>query len=139
VTADRLIRAYRRTSSFYANIFRGRLSLRIGEPHAELDFVARRSGARSWGYATAYNPGSSTLSEDENVSRQDGLENAAAEGGFLFFHGEGVGDDGQWFPEPSLLIIGITRAETVALGRRFGQRAIVYGEAGGSPQLIACE
>jgi hypothetical protein len=118
---------------------RGRLCLRIGEPHAQLDSLLAAQGARSWGYVTAYNPGSATLNTDENVSRQDALERAVAEAGFLFFRGEGVGDDGQWFPEPSLLIIGITRAETVALGRRFEQRAVVYGEAGGSPHLILCE
>jgi hypothetical protein len=85
---------------------------------------------------TAYNPGSVALGESENAQRQLLLEQAARDAGFAFFRGEGVGDDGQWPPEPSLLILGITRAQAVDLGRRFGQRAIVYGEAGWSPQLL---
>lgn len=129
--------AYRRTS-FYTDTPRGRLCLRIGVPHAELDALLAANGARSWAYVTVWNPGSIVLSEAENVGRQHALEQALRDGGFTFWRGEGVGDEGRWPPEPSVLVLGITRAEAVALGGRFGQGAILYGEAGGCPQLLGC-
>ena len=132
------MRAYRQTS-FFADTPRGYLRLRIDERNPELDAVLAAEGAQSWAYVTACNPGSVALSKSENVQRQQMLEQAVREAGFVFFRGEGVGDDGQWSPEPSLLILGITRAQAVDLGRRFGQRAIVYGEAGGSPLLLPSE
>jgi hypothetical protein len=132
---DELMRAYRQTS-FFADTPRGNLRLRIDERNPELDAVLATEGAQSWAYVTACNPGSVALGESENARRQLLLEQATRDAGFVFFRGEGIGDDGQWPPEPSLLILGIARAQAVDLGRRFGQRAIVYGEAGGSPQLL---
>ena len=55
------------------------------------------------------------------------------------FPGEGIGDDGTWPPERSLLVLGIDHAGAVQLGHRFGQRAIVWGELGGLAALVLCE
>jgi hypothetical protein len=134
---DELTEAYRRTS-FWADTPRGRLRLRIGVPNAELDALLAAEKVRSWAYLTAYNPGSVRLGESDNRRSQERLERAVREAGFSFFRGEGVGDDGDWPAEPSLLVLGITRGHAVELGKQFRQRAIVYGEAGGSPQLLMC-
>jgi hypothetical protein len=136
--SDELICAYQQTS-FLADTSRGHLCLRIGVSNPALDALLSAERARSWAYVTAYNPGSMPLGESENAKRQRVLEQAVREAGFLFFYGTGIGDDAQWPPEPSLLILGITRDQAVDLGRRFGQRAIVYGEAGGSPELLVGE
>lgn len=136
--SDELMRAYRRTT-FFADIPWGRLRLRIGEPNHAVDALLSAEGARSWACVTAYNPGSMALAEHENSKRQEMLEQAVREADFLFFPCSGVGDDGQWPPEPSLLIPGITRDQAVDLGRRFGQRAIVLGEVSGNPDLLAIE
>jgi len=58
--------------------------------------------------------------------------------GYTTFPGEGSGDDGQWPPERSLLILGILRDDAIRLGRDFGQRAVVYGEQGGRALLLPC-
>lgn len=42
-------------------------------------------------------------------------------------------------PSRASLILGTTRDQAVELGRMFGHRAVVYGEAGGSPQVLAIE
>jgi hypothetical protein len=55
------------------------------------------------------------------------------------FLGEGIGDDGAWPPEPSILVLGIEREAAVQLGRLFGQRAIVCGELGGLATLVLCD
>ena len=43
---------------------------------------------------------------------------------------------GIWPPEKSLLILGIDREEARELGSQFGQNAIIFGERGGSPELL---
>jgi hypothetical protein len=53
--------------------------------------------------------------------------------------GEGIGDDGTWLPEQIILVLGIERTAAVQLGRRFGQRAIVWGELGGLATLAFCD
>lgn len=131
-----LFEAYRRTS-FFANTPRGRLCLRIGERSQELDQLLVECGAQSWAYVTAFNPGSIPLDLEENECRQASLEQETARCGYAVFPGEGVGDDGAWLPERSLLIAGIGKADAVVLGRRFGQRAIVYGELGEPSVLLA--
>lgn len=133
-----LFEAYRRTS-FFADTPPARLRLRIGEVHAELDAWLLREGVRTWAYVTAYNPGSIALDEDENIRRQTALEGVLGSAGLRFFPGEGVGDDGRWPPERSVLVLGVTREQALELGRRFGQRAVVYGESGGPAELLACE
>jgi hypothetical protein len=126
------MRAYHQTS-FFADTPRGRIRLRIREKSAELEAILFAEGAREWAYVTACNPGSRPLSHRENVRRQEALEREVSGRGLVFLRGEGVGDDGQWPPEPSLLILGIARDQAVDLGGRFGQKAIVFGETGGSP------
>lgn len=60
-------------------------------------------------------------------------------GGWRWYVGEGVGDDGCWPAEPSVLVLGMTEAEALALGRRWRQVAVVVGERGGVVRLVACD
>ena len=85
------------------------------------------------------NPGSVTLTAQENAARQRQLENSVPDLGFVSYPGEGIADDGRWPPEPSLLILGIGRDGAKRLGREFGQLAIVYGEARREAELLECE
>jgi hypothetical protein len=55
------------------------------------------------------------------------------------YTGEGIGVDGTWPPERSILVLGIEREAAVQLGGRFGQVAIVFGEAGGPATLVLCD
>ena len=112
---DSLFDAYRRTT-FFANTPNGRLSLRVGQRCFELDDLLQHYGVTTWGYVTAFNPASVLLSVDENLARQRELERVVAELGFVSYPGEGVGEEGSWPPEPSILILGIGRLPD--LGRR---------------------
>ena len=132
-----LLDAYRRTA-FVANTPSGRLSLRIGQRSSTLDDLLTEQGVTTWAYVTAFNPGSIVLTHEENVARQRELECAVASRGFTAYSGEGVGDDGRWPAESSLLVLGIGRSDAVQLGRRFGQFAIVYGELGREAELLMC-
>jgi hypothetical protein len=87
---------------------------------------------------TAYNPASRKLDKEENVRRQRELIDAVRDRGLAFLEGEGIGADTRWPAEPSILILGIESDAARALGRQFGQLAIVVGRAGQPARLVAC-
>ena len=130
-----LLEAYGRTT-FIADTPQGRLSLRVGQRSAELDSLLAAHDVTTWAYVTAFNPGSVRLTPHENSERQRQLGRAVAELGFVSYPGEGIGDDGRWPPEPSLLILGIYRNDAERLGRQYGQLAVVYGERHREAELL---
>ena len=127
--------AYRATS-YFVDGSGGRFAVRVGRPCPEADALAAAHGADVWAYVTAYNPGSIAAPRERNETRQRQLEQALAEAGYRFYRGEGVGDDGGWPPEPSLFVPGVDETTAAALGRRFGQAAVVVGERGGPARLV---
>jgi hypothetical protein len=129
--------AYRRTT-YVART--GLVEIRIspGRRNAALDGLLNERRLREWAYLTAYNPASQRLAEEENVRRQRELVDAVRDRGLTFLDGEGIGDDAQWPAEPSILILGIESDDARALGRQFGQLAIVVGRTGQPARLVAC-
>jgi hypothetical protein len=112
--------------------------IRIDEAHPALDALLAARGHRHWAYVTAHNPGSVPLTADENRARHARLEADVRARGYEAFPGEGVGDDGEWSPEASLLILGMPRAEATALGHAYAQRAVVWGDVGEPALLVIC-
>ena len=131
-----LFEAYESTS-FFADV-PDRICIRIDERNTDLEALLEARSVRSWAYLTAFNPGSKLLSAEEHERRQCELEEVIAKTCRLFYRGEGVGDDGVWPAEASVLVLGIGQEEAVELGRRFGQRAIVFGRIGETPRLVGC-
>lgn len=125
--------AYLRTAYLVPSLA---LDLRIGCAHPALDELLARQGLRTWAFISAANPGSALLPDTENRSRAEQLQRMAAP--WPHWPGHGLGLEGDWPPEESLLILGITREEALALGREFGQLAIVAGCAGGTAELCWC-
>ncbi len=114
----------------------GRFAVRIGRPSSEADALAEAHGAAAWTYITAYNPGSVEAPQERNEARQRQLEQRITEAGYTFYRGEGAADDRGWPPEPSLFVPGMDEATATALGRRFGQAAVVFAERGGPARLL---
>jgi hypothetical protein len=137
MTDEALLAAYRKTS-YLADTPAGRLCIRIGEAHPVLDTLLTARGLRSWAYVTAHNPGSVPLTAAENRARHTRLEADVRARGYEAFTGEGVGDDGEWPPEASLLILGMPRGEATALGHAHAQRAVVWGGVGEPALLLTC-
>ncbi len=125
-----------RTTSYFVDGPGGRFVVRVGRPSPEADALAATHGAAAWAYVTAYNPGSVAAPSERNQARQRELEQAIMGAGYRFYRGEGVGDDGGWPAEPSLLVLGADEAAAAALGRRFGQAAVVFAERGGPARLV---
>jgi hypothetical protein len=128
--------AYRSTS--YSVIVPGRepISIRCGVRCMPLDLLLAESRAIDWAFITACNPRSVPLDEDANAERMMQLEMLVRGRGLACFQGEGQADDGDWPPEPSLLVLGISEADAVTVAREFEQHAIVSGRRGGEARLV---
>jgi Protein of unknown function (DUF3293) len=129
--------AYRRTT-YVAHTSNGDIRINPGRRSPALDGLLNEHRLREWAYLTAYNPASRRLAEEENVRRQRELVDAVRDRGLTFLDGEGIGDDARWPAEPSILILGIESDDARALGRQFGQLAIVVGRTGQPARLVAC-
>ncbi|HXJ08789.1 MAG TPA: DUF3293 domain-containing protein, partial [Burkholderiales bacterium] len=105
------------------------------EPNATLDRLLESHGARSAAFLTASNPGSEPRSEAENQAANRKLLESQRLLSRTCLEGEGRAPDRGW-AERSFLVLGIALAEAEALGRSFGQNAIVFCEKGRAPELL---
>jgi hypothetical protein len=110
--------------------------LRIGEPNAELDALLDEEGAHTAAYVTAANPQGRLAGRSENVLATTALLEAQRDAGYACFAGEGRDPKGKWPAEPSVLVLGMSRAEAGILGRSYEQKAIVFVERGAAPELV---
>ncbi len=129
--------AYHRTT-YSAETPLGPIELRVEKPNGVLVQLLKQYRATTWAYVTAFNPGSQTLAKDENRRRQHQLEDSLRREELPFFRGAGVGDDPQWPPEESVLVLNITRSRACELAREFGQNAILAGSDDGMAEIIDC-
>jgi hypothetical protein len=126
-----LIAAYKNTRY---HVFNTGITICIDENNVLLDELLRKQDAKSWAYITAYNPFSQTFTDEANDARHRLLLQSVA--AFSSFEGEGKGADESWPPEKSLLILGISKEQAIAIGNEYEQNAIVYGEFGKAAQLL---
>jgi hypothetical protein len=120
----------------YAVFAEPELVLRIGEPSPALDALLEAEGAATAAYVTAANPHGRLAGTTENVLASTALLEAQREAGYACYAGEGRDPQGEWPAEPSVLVVGITRAEAEVLGRSYDQVAIVFVEKGRAPELV---
>ena len=134
-TEKTLWNAYRATV-FEAETSMGRLALRVDQTHMELDRLLESEQKNTWCFITAWNPGSQPLNEDLNTRRNLVLENEIQKMGHPYFFGQGRGPDERWPAEHSFLVLGLSREESIAAGKRHEQNAVVYGELGSKAELM---
>ena len=111
-------------------------TLKIGVHSPELGQLLKASGTICAAFLTASNPYSEQLSQGENENRNRSLADALAERGHVTVQGLGVDPSGTWQPEQSVLVLGLTKADAAALGRRFGQNAVVWCNDSATPELL---
>ena len=114
----------------------GGCDLRLGVASETLRCWLETAGVARFAILTAHNPGSEDVDSEENVLRQAQLECALLELGYEPYAGENVADDDIWPDEESCFVPGISVAEALALGERYGQNAIVCGGAEGKAELV---
>lgn len=129
--SPQLIAAYEQ--ALYVVFANPELVLRVGEPHPGLDALLGAHGAATAAFITAANPRGEQRSSAANQAAMDSLQAALS---WPFHPGEGRDAQGRWPAEPSLLVLGIARAEAEALGRRLEQNAIVFVEKGKNIELV---
>ncbi len=112
------------------------LSIRIRCLHPVLDDVLAWCQSRSWAFITAWNPGSRPLTISENQQRNTDLSKELKP--WKVLHGRGIPDYGDWTPEESFLVLGISEEEAQSLGKRWGQAAVLFGEFNQPARLIWC-
>ncbi len=131
---EELLKAYRRAE--YVVFGEPPLVLRVGEANRRLDGMLQAAGKDTAAFLTACNPRGERRSDADNQAAQVRLERALEEKPYGCYPGEGRDPDGRWPAEPSLLVVGISRAEAEAFGRRFEQNALAFVERGAAMQLI---
>jgi hypothetical protein len=94
-------------------------------------------GGRAFALVTAYNPRSVTLHDEENRQRNAALEEELQARGLEYGPSSGASLDGSW-QEPGFVVFDVTPDEARALGRRYEQHAVVWGE-GERVALLWCE
>ena len=114
----------------------GPFVIRLGELSIDLEELLRDECEFTWAFVTACNPGSVAQLEEVNLRRAAELQSCVRKRHWRYFVGSGVGRDGQWPAEPSLLILGIRAEDAIELARRFGQNALVVGAAGERARLV---
>jgi hypothetical protein len=135
VTTPDLDRAYRR-ALYRLELPDGPLDLNIGSYSAALCTLLETSGVRTAAFLTACNPGSRALDTAANHAAQAALLDAAAQLGHTSLPGVAIDPEGIWPDEESVLILGIDAAAATVLARRFGQNALVWINASGTPELV---
>jgi len=112
------------------------LVLRIGERNDALDALLEAEGADTAAYVTAANPHGRLAGEVDNVLATTALLRAQQDAGYACYRGEGRDPQDEWPAEPSVLVVGMSRAEAAVLGRSYEQNAIVFIEKGKAPALV---
>lgn len=129
-----LLEAYRKAE--YVVFGEPPLVLRIGEANRRLDGMLEAARKETAAFITACNARGERRSDSDNQAAQVRLERALEEKPYGCYPGEGRDAEGRGLAEPSLLVVGISRADAEAFGRRFEQNAVVFIERGGAPQLL---
>jgi hypothetical protein len=130
-----LLQAYR--STHYAVFGEPELVLRIGEKSAALDaLLEARGGKATAAFITAANPRSREKPDAENAIAAAALRRSLSDAGYDCMAGEGRDPEGKWKAEKSVLVLGMTREDALALARALDQNAIVFVERGKAPELV---
>ena len=90
-----------------------------------------------WHVITAFNPSGAEWTDGQNRAAHERLRDALAELQVTFQRSLGTTPDGRW-PEDGFAVAGLTRAQAIDLGRRFGQHAIFEIDAA-SGRLLDCD
>jgi hypothetical protein len=116
------------------------IQFHVGEPSDVLEAMMAMNHVRTAAFVSSANTRGVATPENErrlaDFLLRGALDGPAVNKKYRVYQGEGRDPEGKWNAEPSVLIMGIPRAEAEALGRRLEQNAIVWIEKGRAPELV---
>ena len=112
------------------------VEFRIGERSDMIEAMMTMSHARTAAFVSSANTRGVATPENERRLAEFLLRSEVSGMKYRVYQGEGRDPQGKWTAEPSVLIMGIPRAEAEALGRKLEQNAIVWIEKGAAPELL---
>ncbi len=133
--SESLINSYYATT-YIAHSGSWQIRLRIGEQNTDLMKIHQSVGVSSSVFITACNPFGEDKGETFNKAVMSKMSGWFDRAGIAYLKGSGGGGDGEWPPEPSLLVFGVSHSKAVALCRLFRQNAVVYCNDDGVPRLL---
>ncbi len=133
-----LIAAYR-AATYEIDAGGQALAFHVDRPNAALDALLAARGAVCAVLITAYNPRSQVQPEEKNAVAHGALIEAVRGAGkaYALTRARDPNDNGP--TEAGLFVFDLSRADGLALARRFGQYAIVVVERGAPPALAFAE
>lgn len=126
-----LLEAYKATCY---EIINPKIEIFIDKENKELINFLNENTISSWCFITAWNPYSKGLTTIENMDLNNQLEEDLKD--YQIYTAQGKGTIGDWPLEPSFFVADITEVDAIALGKKYKQNAIVYGNYDGQPKLI---
>lgn len=112
------------------------LDLYPGQHNVAMDAWLHLHAAPLAHVISACNPRSQLLPEPENRARMRTLESTVRQRGWFFLEARGEALNENWPGEASLLVIGQSREELLALAEQHGQYAILEHPYGMASQLV---
>lgn len=110
--------------------------LQVGVRSAPLARLHQLHRCACSAFITACNPLGTPVDAAVNAQRQAALAAELLQQRYVAIPGIGRHPTGDWPPEPSYLVLGLTRTAAQQLGRQFEQNAIVWADADAIPELI---
>jgi hypothetical protein len=109
--------------------------LRIGRHSPALAALFAASGTSCAAFLTAWNPFSQATDAGRNAESQRRLERDIAPGGWRALPGFGRGDEGDWPPERSVLVLGVPLATARIWAGKYRQNAFLWCPESAVPEL----
>ena len=126
--------AYRATR-YVLNLPEGACVLRVDQCSPRLAEWLQARKMHSFSVLTAFNPASRLLSPEENVRRQAVLLAQLEGAGRRVLTGRNLPENAAAFAEDSVCVFNLTLTEALAIGRKYGQNALLFGGESGIPRL----
>ncbi len=111
-------------------------TLKIKKKSPELEALLQNQNLASAAFVTAFNRHGRQTDRNINAREQKALLGDIRRTGLPFWEGFVEDPAGKWKSEPSFLVLGISQGDAEAMGRKYGQNAIVWAEDDAVPQLI---
>lgn len=113
------------------------LTLRVGLPSPALASLLRNAGVQCAAVLTAFNPGARRSPALRNRRSHQQLRALLRQLGYTVLAGRNEDPRRRWPVEPSWLVPGLPLATARSIAARYGQAALVWTDASGTPQLIS--